>query len=85
MAYALEEPFGPPADDLRFGQIAAMVCNTRLKRGAKPIEPAKFALSSFYRVQNQKMKSLEDQKQMLLAFAEKFNAQQLKREKRKRR
>jgi len=83
MAFSIEEPFGPIADDLRFGQVAAMIGNTHLKKGAKPIKPTDFALSSFYRRRPQRKLSVDAAKKMLLDFADSFNKRRKKKKREK--
>lgn len=45
--FAVEEPFGARVEDLRFGLIAATLCNLERdpKRRSKPYSPADFALA----------------------------------------
>lgn len=73
IAYYGLEPFGEIAAEVRTGKVAAMIANTHLKKGAKPLTALDFVSPSFgvkesSSAKTPKKQSVEQQRAALTAW-----------------
>jgi len=68
MAFNFLEPFGPRAAWIRSGQIASMIGNTHLRKGARPFSPQDFMPEPLGKARKKKQ-TLAEMKSILMAMA----------------
>jgi hypothetical protein len=81
MAFNFLEPFGPRASWIQSGQIASMIGNTHLRKGARPFSPQDFMPALPKKAQ--KRQTLAEMKSVLLALAEPAEKTKMKRKRTK--